>query len=93
MAQSGLAIKLIVRLGMDTDSLTTWNEPMDLIVRLSFKDHVHGSQRTYLYLASKPKPQNKQMQCRISPRTTCSPCGYTMKMNSRYHRLLMYDVK
>ena len=23
----------------------------------------------------------------------CSPCDYTMKMSSRYHRLLIYDVK
>ena len=39
------------------------------------------------------KPQNKQMHCRISPRRTCNPCGYTMKMSSRYHKLLIYDVK
>ena len=39
------------------------------------------------------KPQNKQMHCQISPRRTCNPCGYTMKMGSRYHRLLIYDVK
>ena len=36
------------------------------------------------------KPQNKQMHCRISPRRTCNPCGYSM---NRYHRLLIYDVK
>ena len=23
----------------------------------------------------------------------CNPCGYTMKISSRYHRLLIYDVK
>ena len=39
------------------------------------------------------KPQNKQMHCPISPRRTCNPCGYTMKMSSRYHSLLIYDVK
>ena len=39
------------------------------------------------------KPQDKQMYCQISPRITCIPCGYTMKMSSRYHRLLVYDVK
>ena len=39
------------------------------------------------------KPQNKRMHCRISPRRACNPCGYTMKMSSRYHRLLIYDVK
>ena len=38
------------------------------------------------------KPQNKQMHGRISPRRACYPCGYTMKMSSRYHRLLIYDV-
>ena len=39
------------------------------------------------------KPQNKQMHCQISPRRVCNPCGYTMKMSSIYHRLLIYDVK
>ena len=38
-------------------------------------------------------PQNRQMHCRISPRRACNPCGYTMKISSRYHRLLIYDVK
>ena len=33
------------------------------------------------------------MHGRISPRRACYPCGYTMKMSSRYHRLLIYDVK
>ena len=33
------------------------------------------------------------MHCQISPRRACNPCGYTMKMSSRYHRLLIYDVK
>ena len=37
----------------------------------------------------KTKLQNKQMHCRISPRT-CTPCGYTLKI-SRDHRLLIYD--
>ena len=32
------------------------------------------------------------MHCRISLRRACNPCGYTMKMNSRYHRLLIYDI-
>ena len=27
------------------------------------------------------------------PRRSCNPCGYTMKMSSRYHRLLIYDEK
>ena len=39
------------------------------------------------------KPQNKQMHCRISPRSSCNPCGYTMKISSRYHRPLIYDIK
>ena len=39
------------------------------------------------------KPQNNQMHCRISPRRACIPCAYTMKISSRYHRLLIYDVK
>ena len=39
------------------------------------------------------KPQNKQMHCPLSPKRMCNPCGYTMKINSRYHRLLIYDVK
>ena len=43
-------------------------------------------------MASKPKLQNKQMHGRISPRRACNPCGYTIKMNSRDHRLLIYDV-
>ena len=33
------------------------------------------------------------MHCQISPRRTCNPCIYTMKMSSRYFRLLIYDVK
>ena len=33
------------------------------------------------------------MHCRISPSRKCNPCGYTMKISSRYHRLLIYDVK
>ena len=41
----------------------------------------------------KMKPQNKQMHCLISPRITCNPCGNTMKISCRYHRLLIYDVK
>ena len=39
------------------------------------------------------KPQNKQMLCRISPRRACNQCGYTMKISSMYHKLLIYDVK
>ena len=39
------------------------------------------------------KPQNKQMHCRFSPRRTCNPCGYKMKISSRYHRLLIYGEK
>ena len=33
------------------------------------------------------------MHCQISARRTCNPCGYTMKMSSMYHRLLIYNVK
>ena len=33
------------------------------------------------------------MHCRISPRKTCNPCGCTVKISSRYHRLLIYDGK
>ena len=39
------------------------------------------------------KSQNKRMHCKISPRRACNSCGFTMKMSSRYHRLLIYDVK
>ena len=39
------------------------------------------------------KPQNKQMHGRISSRRTCNPCGYTMKISYRYHKLLIYYVK
>ena len=39
----------------------------------------------------KTKQQDKQMHCRISPRRTCNPCGYTLKISCRYHRLLIYD--
>ena len=39
------------------------------------------------------KPQDKPMHWRISPRRSCNPCGYTVKISSRYHRLLIYDVK
>ena len=40
------------------------------------------------------KPQNKQMHCQISPRRMCNPCGYTMKISSRFHIpvLLIYAV-
>ena len=34
-----------------------------------------------------------KLHCKISPRITCNPCGNTMKMSLRYHRLLIYDVK
>ena len=33
------------------------------------------------------------MQCRITPRRERNPCGYTMKISSMNHRLLIYDVK
>ena len=33
------------------------------------------------------------MHGQISPTRACNPCGYTMKMSSRYNRLLIYDVK
>ena len=33
------------------------------------------------------------MHGRILARRACNSCGYTMKMSSRYHRLLIYDVK
>ena len=39
------------------------------------------------------KPHNKQMHCQISPRRAFNPCAYTMKISSRYHWLLIYDVK
>ena len=39
------------------------------------------------------KAQNKQMHGRISPRRACNPCGYTMKISCRYHKLLIYHVK
>ena len=39
------------------------------------------------------KPQKSKCICQISPRRTCNQCGYTTKMNSRYHRLLIHDVK
>ena len=32
------------------------------------------------------------MHCRISLRRAYNPCGYTMKMNFKYHGLLIYDV-
>ena len=38
------------------------------------------------------KPQNKQMPCRFLPRKTCNSCGYTMKISSMLHRLLIYDI-
>ena len=38
------------------------------------------------------KRQNKETHHGISPRRTCNPF-YTMKMSSRYRRLLIYDVK
>ena len=43
-------------------------------------------------MASKPKPQNKQMHGRISPRKRATR-GYTIKMNSRNHGLWTCDVK
>ena len=33
------------------------------------------------------------MHGRILPRRACNSCGFTIKMSSRYHRLLIYDVK
>ena len=33
------------------------------------------------------------MHWQISPRRTCNPCGYTMKMIYRYQSLLIYNVK
>ena len=33
------------------------------------------------------------MHDRISPRRACNQCGYTIKMSSGYHRLLIYNVK
>ena len=39
------------------------------------------------------KPQNKQMHCQISPKRACNPWGYTTKMSSGHHRLLIYDVQ
>ena len=37
--------------------------------------------------------QNTQMHCKISPRGTCNPCGFTVEINSRYHRLLIDGLK
>ena len=37
------------------------------------------------------KPQNLANALPITPRRSCNPC--TMKIISRYHRLLIYDVK
>ena len=37
-------------------------------------------------------PYKVQSGLQSKPRRVCNPCGYTMKMNSRYHRLLIYDV-
>ena len=31
--------------------------------------------------------------CRISPRRTCRPCGFTIKISSRGQRHLIYIVK
>ena len=39
------------------------------------------------------KSQNKQTHCQISPKRTCNPCSYTMKIGSMNHRLLIYDLK
>ena len=39
------------------------------------------------------KPRNKQMPRRILLRRTRNPCDYTMKISSRFYRLLVYDVK
>ena len=33
------------------------------------------------------------MHGRISAKRACNSCGFTIKMSSRYHRLLIYDVK
>ena len=33
------------------------------------------------------------MHCRILTRRAIKTCGYAMKMSSRYHRLLIDDVK
>ena len=33
------------------------------------------------------------MHDRILPSRACNTCEYTMNMSSRYHRLLIYDVK
>ena len=39
------------------------------------------------------KSQNEQTHCQISSKRMCKPCSYTMKMSSRYHWLLTYDLK
>ena len=33
------------------------------------------------------------MQGRILPRRACNSCGFTMKMSSMYHRLLIYEKR
>ena len=40
----------------------------------------------------KTESQYTQMHCLISL-GTCNPCGCTMKIGSRYHGLLNYDLK
>ena len=45
-----------------------------------------------IWLVSK-ESHNMYIHCRISPRRTCKPCGFTMKINSRGHRQLIYIVK
>ena len=46
-----------------------------------------------VYLVDRNFLVQKYMHIRISPRKACNPCGYTMKISSRYHRLLIYDIK
>ena len=36
---------------------------------------------------------NTKIHCRISLRRTCRPCGFTIEVSSRGHRLLIYFVK
>ena len=46
-----------------------------------------------MWLVNRNHKISKCIHGRILPRRACNSCGYTMKMSSRYHRLLIYDVK
>ena len=64
-----------------------------LVIKI-YSDYVFILKNSAIWLVNR-KQQNKEMHCRISPRRTCNPCGYSMKISSRYHiyRLLIFDFK